>query len=688
MADLTIADILRASPLGASAEPDWQLPPGALAEALRNSGLSVRAGRGAEQPDRHAMRLRVPGPIDESTGREVVFPEGRDGGKQYVELPGMRLPHPQHLAEHPGDLLDMARQLPMMMGYTAGPAGAFTAPARLYGDPGVRAAEATAKAVLEHPKVAAVAGAIPGALAATSADTGTGPGPKPVDYEPPGLWDEVKTAAARAVGKATASEERPLTADEYKDKNRKLAPKSKPDFIEGQLKATRDSPAYQDSNSPGKRNNLMNEAQANAEKLYTGYQKSVADEETRLNAAYGDYRKGWDQQRAEHLAKPFVERNPIAGTALTYGGPLAAMLMTRGAFGAINKKGAAIAAAGEEARAADNVRGLADQITKADSYRWHAPVAKAAIAAEAAALPFEARITADVGDAYGLPPDAAAAKAAHDRLSDWNAYLTKGEQSLVSGAIGTATGAGWAKWRTPSPGVDLATLRSHAAGLPKGLAPDQLAIGLAERAQGAKDAQARLRGDAPSAPAIAARTEPGALALSPPPPATLSTADVVDRLALPAPDQPRLAAKVLAKDQELQRAALPSPASSQSPLPKWAERDGYKVGLHPYNPNQTQRPDGKWGPNVDNLKRPPKGDAKQSTPEIVAREPEQTVNTPAPSAAPEAAPASRKVGKPVTIEEAPIVKEPIQIDDMAPYGRRSKPNGRHSSLSDMLRSMG
>jgi hypothetical protein len=51
------------------------------------------------QPPSEPPRLRVPGPLDEN-GREVSFPQGREGGRQYLELPGVRLPIGQ-FAENP-----------------------------------------------------------------------------------------------------------------------------------------------------------------------------------------------------------------------------------------------------------------------------------------------------------------------------------------------------------------------------------------------------------------------------------------------------------------------------------------------------------------------------------------------------------------------------------------------------------
>ena len=325
------------------------------------------------------------------------------------------------------------------------------------------------------------------------------PGGAVKDYEAPGLLREIWNALPGASGK----EDRPLSQDEFRQQRRQLQPKSRADYIEKEVDKVRASPRYQEAGK-GLRQNLEDGARANAEKMYSGYERDVSDETRRIDSEYGDYRAGWGKQREEHLNKQFVERHPNAGMALTVGGPVASALFTRGIFGKVNKLGEEIAAAGSTARAADDMRGLADSIVRADRYATYAPVTKAATAAEAAAIPAELRMTGDILDKKGLPPDAGARKASEQRMADIPSYLGGMGYDLISGAIGTGTGSLWSKWRTPSPSVDLFALRNNAAGIPRGgfpemlrgprLSQDQLAEQLAIRAEAAAAAQNRLAG--------------------------------------------------------------------------------------------------------------------------------------------------------------------------------------------------
>lgn len=106
-------------------------------------------------------------------------------------------------------------------------------------------------------------------------------------------------------------------------------------------------------------------------------------------------------------------------------------------------------------------------------------------------------------------------------------------------------------------------------------------------------------------------------------------------------------------------ASLPESATSsassspQRPLPKWAQKAGYS--MHPTNPNQVRNPDGQWGTTLDMLKKQPKAQAPakaEPTPEKMPAKGEQNAND-------------------------AIVKEPVQIDDMAPM--RYRPNGSDRS---------
>ena len=256
--------------------------------------------------------------------------------------------------------------------------------------------------------------AVPAMTASTEAAKDT----QPKDYEPPGLGSELMTVAKKIVGMGGASDaERPLTQDEFREQRRQLKPKSAPEFINDELAAVRASKNYQESESAGKRANLMKEAQSNAEKLYAGYQKSVVDEGARIDKEYGDYVKGWQQQRKEYIDKPFAERHPNAALGMTVGGPIASAVGTRLGLRAINQHGAEIAEAGETARKANDMMGLANSIVKADKYAPRAAAGKAAVLGEASAFPVELRAGADYIDKKTLPHDSKAQQDAERKLS-------------------------------------------------------------------------------------------------------------------------------------------------------------------------------------------------------------------------------------------------------------------------------
>jgi hypothetical protein len=352
--------------------------------------------------------------------------------------------------------------------------------------------------------------AVLGALTAGSPSEAANDAPAK-DYQAPGLLKELMSIFSSS----KADDDRPLTRDQYRQERSTIKPKSESDYIKGEQDALKATEEYKKSQNQSWRKNKDSEAEARGRKLYAAEQKSADDEQRRIDSSYGDYVEGWKKQRLEHLSKPFVERNPIAGSVLTYGGPLASAAATRYGFGAIDKYGSKIADKGLAAKAADDVRGLADSILSAKRFQWWAPASKAAIFGEAAALPVELRMAADFGDANALPPDAPASQAAQKRLGNMSEYITKGEQNLMSGGVGALSGALWNKMPqaslfgfpvggSPSPAIDLATVRAQGRGIPMWQgqggwqpptrrAPDQIAIDLATRALAAKEAQAALR---------------------------------------------------------------------------------------------------------------------------------------------------------------------------------------------------
>ncbi len=343
---------------------------------------------------------------------------------------------------------------------------------------------------------------------------------KPRDYEPPGLGSELMDVAKKIVGMGGAPDaERPLSQDEFRTQRRQMQPKSATDFINDELAATRASPAYQESNSAGKRANMMKEAQANAEKLYAGYQKSVADETARIDREYGDYVTGWKQQRQEHINKPFAERHPTTALTMTVGGPVLSAIGTRYGLKAINQKGEDIAAAGATARSNGDMTALADSIIKADKYAPRAALGRTAVVGEASAFPVELRAGADYIDKKTLPRDSKAQQDAESKLSLANLpnYLGGMALDFGTGLIGAGAGSLYGKIRRdPSPGVDLAALRQHAVGIPNRnqLSQDQLSVDLMGRARERIAAENALAASNRPIPLQAAPAQPQ---LPPPP---------------------------------------------------------------------------------------------------------------------------------------------------------------------------
>lgn len=127
-------------------------------------------------------------------------------------------------------------------------------------------------------------------------------------------------------------------------------------------------------------------------------------------------------------------------------------------------------------------------------------------------------------------------------------------------------------------------------------------------------------------------------------------------------------------------------SSSQAPksdIPEWARAKG--ATPHPTNPNQVRMPDGTFGTTIEELskykswagyrnaqaRKAAKAEA-ESTAQIKPDKSEQSTNPPA-------------RGPAAMDEGGSFVKEPQPIqDDLAPYGRSSRPNGRHSSSRNTL----
>lgn len=154
--------------------PDWQpIPPAPSAEFSptyfidEKGHLNINiARRPVDRPQVGAGEYGLPyipplapsGPAtsvpisgaESPDGAPVYPPDVEPSGRQYLELPGVRLPT-RDFAEHPGrELWGMARTAPMMMGMTGGPGGAVTGAAKFVAEqvPKIPAAIATGTAGL------------------------------------------------------------------------------------------------------------------------------------------------------------------------------------------------------------------------------------------------------------------------------------------------------------------------------------------------------------------------------------------------------------------------------------------------------------------------------------------------------------------------------------------------------------
>jgi hypothetical protein len=401
----------------------------------------------------------------------------------------------------------------------------------------------------------------------------------PSNYKQQSLLQEVLAGLPDWLG-GQHDDQRPLTREEYIAKRGRPVAKSKDEFMSSEMDKVRASDRYQEAGK-SLRQNLENEARRSADALYKSYSESQGDAGRSLDSDYEKYKAGWATQRKEHLSKPFVERHPKTGLALTLAGPATSAVSTRAVFGKLNKMGDEIATAGATARKSDNMRDLADSIVKADKHAVYSPLTKGVTALEASLMPAEMRMTADFIDKKSLPPDAPAQQAAQTRMDDIPTYLKGMGYDVASGVAGTAGGALWAKARTPSPSVDLAALRNHAAGVERGgfpemlrgqrMSQDELAAVLADRATNAVKAQDRLnaaRQGVPSGPAgigggPSQTPVPGTPNQSAAPmegeliPPRSSLAARVRSQTLPEPRNDDLA-RILAQDQ------LPSPAKPSS----------------------------------------------------------------------------------------------------------------------------
>ena len=397
---------------------------------------------------------------------------------------------------------------------------------------------------------------------------------KPRDYQPPGLGSELMDVAKKIVGMGGAPDsERPLTRDQYRQERSTIKLRTEADYIKDEQDALKATEEYRKSQSQGWRRNKDAEAEARGRKLYAADQKSADDEQRRVDSSYDDYVKGWNQQRKEHIDKPFAERHPTAANVMTWGGPVVSAVGTRYGLKAINKKGEDIAEAGATARSNDDMTALADAIVKADKYAPRAALGRAAVVGEASAFPVELRAGADYVDKKTLPRDSKAQQDAETRLSLGNlpSYLGGMALDFGSGLIGAGAGALYNKIRGPSPGVDLAALRQHAVGIPNRnqLSQDQLSVHLMDRARERIAAENALAGANRPIPLQAAPAQPQL----PPPPLPGGQGGPPP----PGPAGPQPGPQ--AGPQNPQPAAPAQPNNPASNLPSWASTPPPEIRL-------------------------------------------------------------------------------------------------------------
>ena len=320
-------------------------------------------------------------------------------------------------------------------------------------------------------------------------------------FTPPGLgqevWNTVKEYAPvlKKWMQESGTPDQPMTSDEYKQTRRTIQPKTYEEILAEEKAKAKQDPTY--LYGPGQRRALDAKAEADAQKRYNASKGDLTDQDARLSAEYDNYVKGWQKQREDYYNRQFSERHPGTAMAMTVGGPIASALLTKGIFGKIDKAGSTIARNGLDARVGDDVAGLAQNLVRAENYGTPALVGKGMTLAEAAALPVELRMMQDVIDKKGLPPNAGARKAADERMRDVGTYASGMGYDFLSGAIGAATGALLNKRFGPgSPKGDLDTLKSYGRGLEvNSLSPDELTTQLAERIIAANKAKRSIGQD-------------------------------------------------------------------------------------------------------------------------------------------------------------------------------------------------
>lgn len=506
-----------------------------------------------------------------------------------------------------------------------------------------------------------------GAAAALPSEAATPENTKPNDFTPPSLWQEAIATVKNALMGQEPGSDQPLTLDEFKQSRRTIQPKTYEAILAEEKDKVKTDPTY--TYGPRQRAALEQKAEKNAQLRATASQGDLDKQEARLGSEYDAYRDGWQKQRDEYYNRQFSERNPKAAMAMTIGGPLLSAAATKGIFSKIDKAGADIAAAANTARTSDDMIGMAENLIKADKYRVAAPVGKALTVAEATALPAELRMMQDVIDKKGLPPTAGARKAAEERMADIPSYAAGMGWDLVSGLIGTGTGALMNKRFGESPAASLAVTRAYGRGVDtKGLAPDEIAAQLSQRFQANKLAGGTSM-STPQGSGASPSPQPGPLPQVP--------GVVVDANALAGPqsslsgplgargrypDQPlgsealsnRPPSEILGAIQRPPRevpttfpqstpVANPAPAAPRpKDWPEWASEPPPGIVLK----KGQYWHDGSQRVHLAN------GDFAE-TPKYKASRP--------------------KAEKPQSQPEAPISKPSVQIDDMAPMGRR-RPN--------------
>lgn len=295
-----------------------------------------------------------------------------------------------------------------------------------------------------------------------------------------------------------------LTRDEFYSKRRSKR-STLQDAQTDAEKSVRESQAYKDAIASGKRTTaqrMIDSARTNAVKGWEADQRSIGDEDKRIEADW-QAELSDRKSRSDALArKPWYERYPGSGeAAIAAGSAISALLAKRG-FGKIAEEGNRLLKTATDARASGNLLKEAEALSAIDAWRKRMPYEYTKTGIKAAAVPLELRGVGTAADAMTMPelhdeagnidPTSARQQARsiiHKAISTPEGFTEEVGLPLLSGLTGVGAGSIFAKK------PQLSEITAQRAFLPAGRAtssPDEAAVLLGDQRAVALKKQRKL----------------------------------------------------------------------------------------------------------------------------------------------------------------------------------------------------